>query len=63
LLRRPRLLRYLRWRNLNFDRSLIPRFRQRPGCLAAYVYSSHVARIDDLERAKELGQIDHVVRG
>jgi len=57
------LLRYLHWRDLNFGRSLIPRCRLRPDGLAAYVYSSHVARIDDLERAKELGQIDHVARG
>jgi hypothetical protein len=48
---------------LYFGRSLIPRSRQRPSCLAAYPRVSRVARVFDLEHPKERGQIDHVVRG
>jgi len=56
-------MRYRRRRILNFGRSLIPRSRQRPSCLAAYPRVSRVARVFDLERPKQRGKIDHVVRG
>jgi len=55
--------RYWRGRVLNFGRLLIPRFRQRPGRLAASWHASRVACVRDLERAKESRQINHVVRG
>src|SRR4029077_6624309 len=58
-----RSMRYRRGRVLNFGRLLIPRFRQRPGRLAASWRASRVACVGDLERAKESRQINHVVRG
>jgi len=56
-------MRYRRRRILNFGYWLILRSRQRPGCLAGYRRASRVSRVDDLKRAKEPRQIDHVVRG
>ena len=58
-----RSMRYWRGRVLNFGRLLIPRFRRRPGRLAASWRASRVACVRDLERAKESRQIDHFVRG
>jgi hypothetical protein len=56
-------MRWRRRRILNFGRSLIRRWRLRPGCLAAYRRASRVARVHDLECPKEPGEIDHLVRG
>jgi hypothetical protein len=58
-----RSMRYWRGRVLNFGRLLIPRFRQRPGRLAASWRASRVACVRDLECPKEPRQINHVVRG